>query len=72
MADGLLLTYLIANAAAVASFVAVGMLIFRRRRWRGFFFGLVLGISIGPMIVDAALVDSDDAAQKTPLNIKFR
>ena len=55
-------TYLIANAASVAAFV-VGMLIFRGHRWRGIIFGLFLGFTIGPMIVDAALVESTPAPE---------
>ncbi len=56
-------TYLIANAASVAAFVVVGMLIFRGHRWRGIIFGLFLGFTIGPMIVDAALVESTPAPE---------
>ena len=52
-----ILTYLIANLVSIGAFIALGMLIFRQNRWRGIMLGLFLGFTIGPMLVDAALVD---------------
>ena len=74
MSGDSIVLYLIANAASVAVFVVVGMMIFRSRPWRGIMFGLFLGFTIGPMIVDAALVDAspDAADRKVASPIKFR
>ncbi len=71
-------TYLLANAAATGAFVVVGMLIFRQHRWRGFVFGLFLGFTIGPILVDAALVEttsdpgSGSGQRHAPSPIKLR
>lgn len=58
MADGFLIVYLAAIVLGIVVPAILGGLIYRRRRGRGAFIGLVLGVLFGPLAVNLAFFDS--------------
>ena len=61
LAEGLLEIYIGANALAVALFATGGVLLMRRNRPRGALIGLVLGVLIGPIIINLLFFDVPEA-----------